>query len=229
MEFPRTWIDISNSRLREFEADIKKRQQKNLLEMRSGTTVIGLMTKDRKSGIVASDGRVSAGTYTADERFQKVYSCRIGFIGFAGALMLVQRLMPVYRADLNNACDSRGRLMTASGALHRLFDYYLRVDGNEEAIELLPLFWDFKEKKCHLYLMFGGSHLSREKSACIGSGGNLAQLSVSEFEPPNSLRALLSYARKTLTSVAEMDKATNRNMFCGIIENGDFRETKEVL
>jgi 20S proteasome alpha/beta subunit len=235
MDFPRTWIDESRDRFKGFEGSMDAlgsstrnaaAGQQNFVS--TGTTVVAFMTQDKKRGIIASDGRVSMGNYSMDEGFQKVYNCRIGFVGFAGTLMLAQELMPVFRSDLNAICDSRGRPITASGASRRLFGYYLSAQ-KIGALDLIPLFWDFKEERCYLYLMMGGSFLSRDRSAGIGSGSVLTAVSVENAKPTNSLRVLLNYARRTLCGASSKDTATNKKMFCGIIDNGDFREREEVL
>lgn len=239
MRFPRTHVDESRERLDVFAASLKLPDGSPLVlddkkVFTTGTTVAAFLSRDKKVGVIASDGRVSYASYSMTESFKKIFDCRIGFVGFAGALTLVQRLVPVFRADLQNICDSRGRTVTATGAARRLFQYYLAVGGSHAAGEIgglamISLFWDAGDERCHLYLFEGMSLLSRDYSTAIGSGSPLITPAVKNYQPLDSLEDIIRCVRKLFIDAADTDKGTNNRIFYGIIANGNFEEKEEVL
>ncbi|HUZ92669.1 MAG TPA: hypothetical protein VNG29_01580 [Candidatus Paceibacterota bacterium] len=204
------------------------------MEKAHGTTVVAFLTADKKNGIVASDGRISAGPRIMVEDFKKVFGVRTGFIGCAGALGMIQLVMSAFRVDLDNICNSRNVSMTASGSAKRLFRYYLeanRAGGNDGGVEFIPLFWDKESGKCHLYSLVGMSRISGIFSASAGSGSGSIAERMRNFKPQeyHSAESLLAYAKDALRAAAAMDSATNRKFFYGLIRNGVFNEGEEVL
>ncbi|MEK9179939.1 MAG: hypothetical protein AAB897_00820 [Patescibacteria group bacterium] len=235
MKFPHTIIDAGRERLQSFEESLKKinlaARASPDRHVKTGTTVVAFVSKDGQVGVIASDGRISMGTISFKEEYRKIFSCRIGFVGVAGSLTMVQLVMPNYRLDLNNFCDGRNRLVTASGAVHRLFQYYLRAAQQEEGqLELLPLFWDFEEKQCRLYALAGMCHVRMNHACAIGSGVGVNGLDIDrQYTPTNSKSRLIANARKYIIRASAKDGATNRHIFYGIIDKGKFDEKEEVL
>jgi 20S proteasome alpha/beta subunit len=240
MNFPKTYIDRSEEILQSFSSNLiiyhpVKGDSKTI---DTGTTIVSLMSPDKKVGLVASDGRVSAGYFSVDENFQKIFDCRIGFIGVAGALGLLQQLIPAFRLDLDNICDSRGEAMTASGGARRLFQYYqamaMRAANSEFQFQtaLIALFWDSEEKRCHLYKMQGMSFLTAERYATIGSGATSSvesDLRLAEQNKllPVTLEEMKKEAARLIKKASNWDKGTNDRIFYGIIDNGIFTEWRK--
>lgn len=238
MNFPKTYIDLARDRISAFTEDLR-REASSFSAVKShattGTTIVSLVSRDRKMGILASDGKVSGGVFSLKEDFPKVFDCRTGFIGAAGALGLIQRVVPAFRADLNTICDSRNELMTASGAGRRLFQFYVSSQSslkNEEVLmAFIGLFWDKSEEVCHLYQLDGLSLLTREKERCttIGSGSFLIIVDLENLPPLETKEQLLEQVRIALKKASSKDGATNRRMFYGMIDNGTFSKGEEVL
>lgn len=235
MRFPETYIDQSYKNFLSFCSGIPDLVRESLSSnsIVTGTTIIALMSRDRKRGVIASDGRVAAGTESFSEKFKKIFDCRSGFIGAAGELGLIQSTLPVFRADLSHICDSRDEPMTASGSARRLFSYYraLISYGTPAPLALLMLFWDVNDKICHLYGLEGGSLLSRPVSATIGSGSALIKLEVEAFDSSDNISAdeLVQSVRALLRKAAGKDMATNTVMFYGLIDEGEFYFQEEGL
>ncbi len=230
MKFPASYIGEYNTRLEFFRTKAREFLSSWEQQISTGTTIFAMLSEDEKSAIIASDGRVSMENFSMDEEFRKIKECRIGFIGFAGSLGGAQLAVPEFIANLNKFCDTRNRPITASGAASMLFQYHRALTGNENsAVSFLGLFWDFKERKCYLYLLAGGAHI-RKSRWVIGSGAQSVGLSyVKDLEPAKSRNDLLARARQTIAKAASADNATNVHMFYGLIENGSYSSGEEVL
>ena len=199
-----------------------------------GTTIVAFLSHDRKNGIVASDGRVTAGPRIMTEEFRKVFGVRTGFVGCAGSLGAIQQVMSAYRVDLNNICDSRNVPMTASGSAKRLYQYYVeasRAFGEEGGAQFIPLFWDKESGECHLYALIGMCRLSGLFSTSTGSGSEPISERIKNFKPKEyrSADSLLAYAKDALRAANKMDSATNDHFFYGLIRNGVFSQGEGVL
>jgi 20S proteasome alpha/beta subunit len=122
--------------------------------------------------------------------------------------------------------------MTASGASKHLFLFYSSAVGKTPAdvpiISLLSIFWDEEDRSCHLYKLDGGSRLSEDRYACIGSGGLFIEREAKKLQVGNSKEELFFQAKSLLLAAAEEDKATNERVFYGLIENGHFSTGEEV-
>lgn len=224
MDFPRTYIDYDSKRFSSFKVAVAAGNE----VVQSGTTIVAFVSPNRKAGIVASDGRVSLGHRPVQEDFRKVFDTRIGFIGGAGELGLLQILVPEFRQALTEVCDSRDLLMTATGASRRLYHYYRAVF--QEALKYQPeigmafiaLFWDEEEARCHLYELIGGSFLTPKSGSTIGSGASGIWKKVKDAVVPESAEELVDFAAQFLSEVPEVDTATNDRMFYGLIDDGEF-------
>lgn len=237
----KTHIDILHERSKAFIAGlansglVRASEEGSKTVLGTGTTVVGMLSVDKKVGIVASDGRALTGTQSLKEDFRKVFDCRIGFIGAAGGVGIIQMLMKQFREDLNQVSNSRSVPMTATGATGHLFRYYYAVmdqvvHGDFSSVcAFLPLFWDSENRICHLYSLEGGSRLSHRRWAAIGSGSHFIRSILDELSPATSSDELLENARTVLRKAARQDKATNVNVFYGIIDNGKFRMSEEIL
>lgn len=235
MRFPKTYIGEYKRQLDLFRAKAQKQFSSVASEglVSTGTTVFSMLTEDEKSGIIVSDGRVSMENFSMDDDFRKIKECRIGFIGFAGSLGGVQMAVPDFLASLNKFCDARERLVTASGAANMLYQYHCSLAGSGKkegpSVSFLALFWDFKEKKCYLYLLEGMAHL-RKTRYIIGSGTTAVGLStIKDIKSANSRKDLLARGREVILSASSTDNATNRRMFYGLVENGVYSSGEEVL
>ena len=242
IDFPETYIDLDRQRFQENCLEIRKlsegislRTERNPDSVIStGTTVVGLLTRDKKAGIIISDGQATAGSRAVKEDFKKVFDCRNGFVGVAGDAGLVQRIIPKFRLDLTSVSDARGELMTASGAAERLFGYQHATissamkHGMLSMAFFIALFWDAGDESCHLYSM-EGTLFKHDRGVTIGSGGELITLDIKDFDPPDSADELLEKGIQLVLRAGEADKATNRMIFYGLIKNGEFVLGKEDL
>ena len=234
MEFPRTYIDESENLIKNFSASlvIPKPSDKSI---QTGTTIIAMVSADKKIGILASDGRVSGMPLIFDEEFNKVFDCRIGFFAGAGDLGLIQQIVPSFRLALNNICDGRGETVSASGASRHLMHYYRTAaaqyikQGMQPMIAFLVLFWDKDEKKIHLYQLEGMAFMPRKKFASIGSGSGFVegQIMVDEIIPETK-EEMIEKAKTMIQKVSKKDSATNSRMYYGLIQDGKYTLKEEV-
>lgn len=243
MRFPETYVDLSRKTFQEFAVSVReelvvfaKTDKAHNTFATTGTTVIALMSPDRKIGVMVSDGRASGLPYVFDESFRKIFDCRTGFFGGAGLAGLIQRVARHFRLELSSMSDARNEVMTASGSAHRLYAYYAaalsaisREEGIPAGLSFLGVFWDFHEKRCHLYQLDGMAKFSRPKSAAIGSGSIIIKCDVEDWEPGSTRDEILGDARNMLRKASGKDLATNTHMFYGVIADGVFERGEELL
>lgn len=232
MNFPETHINASEERLKEFaeaiQRDFRDVGTASLLKeeekVQSGTTILALLSPDEKVGVIMSDGRVTIlpSTIYADN-FKKIFSCRIGFIGAAGALEIIQKVTPFFTGDIDDICDSRGSTMRASGATRRLFQY---VSASKGLVGFLALFWDNIDAKCYLSAVQFGAYVRRHRFESIGSGSaRILPILNREFHAralPQSPEGLIELGTDLFKEVRIGDTATGANLYCGVINNGTF-------
>lgn len=202
----------------------------------TGTTIVAMVSDDNKIGIIASDGRVSGIPIIFDEKFKKVFDCRIGFLGVAGDLSLIQQIVPAFKLALDNICDTRGVLIPASGASLHLMHYYRTAineymkHGMQPQIAFLALFWDATGKKIHLYQFEGGAKLSGKKFLSIGSGSTFIQGQQMAYgEIPQTKEKMIERVKIMIKEVGKKDAGTNSNVYYGIIDNGKYTLTENYL
>ena len=237
MRFPETYVDLSRKTLQEFAAGVREEMDRaHSAFATTGTTVLALMSPDKKIGVIASDGRASGLPYVFDENFRKIFDCRTGFLGGAGLAGLIQKVARYFRLELSSISDARNEVITASGSAHRLHAYYTAAlsaisqeEGIPGGISFLGIFWDFHEERCHLYQFDGMAKFSRSKSAAIGSGSIIVKCDVEDWEPKSTKDEILNDARNMLRKASGKDLATNTHMFYGVIVNGVFERGEEVL
>jgi 20S proteasome alpha/beta subunit len=235
INFPETHIDLAKKRLKEFRVEIKKPLESL---SKTGTTVIGILSPDRQIGIIASDGRMTMGSSKVKGNFEKIFDCRIGFIGVAGVVMVAQQILPLYISELDRVSDIRGVAMTPAGAIRRLFQYYLHtmpaLSDYEQivSIEFIALFWG--KEGCSLYKIQGGCFVNEDNGfTSIGSGSvEVNPIMRRQFKNgalPNTKADLILTARELIKVAAEQDTATGDAFCYGIINKGDFCFGMEAL
>ncbi len=233
MKFPRTYIDEPEEILKNFSVSLVI--PKSDKSIQTGTTIIAMVSSDKKIGILASDGRVSGMPLIYDEEFNKVFDCRIGFFAGAGDLGLIQQIVPSFKLSLNSICDGRGEMMSASGASRHLMAYYRTAAAQyikqamQPMIAFLALFWDKDEKRIHLYELEGLAFLTRGKFCSIGSGSTFVKgQMMAQKAIPETKEEMIEKAKEMIQKVSKEDSGTNSKMYYGLIENGKYILDKEV-
>ena len=227
MRFPRTYVNNTENGLRSFQASLVLPGSTGSIT--TGTTILAMVSPDKKTALIASDGRVSGMQFIVQEDFCKIFDCRIGFVAGAGDLGLIQQLIPAFRVSLENICNARGKLMSASGAKTHLFHYYRHVvaesarRGMCASLALIALFWDGEARECRLYHLTGMSVLSENEFATTGSGGLLVEgQRIATPNRPTTKEEMVRSAESMIVGAAQKDGATNTNIFCGSIASGEF-------
>ncbi len=241
-EFPRTYIDAAAERPAEFGSSVATIKDISASggsgeQLKTGTTIVALTTRDRSVGVIASDGRVTLmpSHGIADSKFKKILSCRIGFIGTAGTVRALQIVVPAFNQSLGNISDRRKVPMTASGAAQHLFHFAQHAATPDLFGQFLALFYDFKDKKCRIYQVDAGSSLRRYQgygSIGSGSGTSLPYLD-NKFRNtleslPETKEGLFEEIRYIMQRVKERDSGTGGSTFYGVVDNGRFYSEEEA-
>src|SRR3989338_4785430 len=228
MIFPTTYIDQIEKAIGDFAASLSLSKPLNNL-ITTGTTIVAMINKERKIGILASDGRVSGAPFIFDEKFNKVFGCRIGFFAGAGDLSLIQQIVPAFKLAIDDICDSREKTISASGASRHLMHYYRAAAdgylkrGMQPQIAFVAIFWDEESKKIHLYNIESGAILSGKNFLTIGSGFMFVKGQQKVYKDiPETAEDMIERVKQEIKMTSEEDAGTNTNVYCSIIDNGEF-------
>lgn len=190
--------------------------------MRTGTTTIGLVCRD--GVIMATDTRVTMGSYIAHKRGRKLYQIdRHVAMTIAGIAGYGQSIVELLRVNAKLYFARMGRLIPvesvaklASNILFSQRPYVLLVEA---------LIGGYDDEGAKLFVIDPFGSMTREVCIATGSGSPIALgILESEFKEGLSVKEALPIVVKAIVSAMRRDSASGDSFDIAVIDAGGYRE-----
>lgn len=229
MKIP-TIADLLDERIKSFRESFggfNPNSLKEDKEIKTGTTIVAICTKDLKSGVIACDGRLTlgfAGITEADDAL-KIYQFPFGFLGFAGSFFACKLGLQEFKERIDLILRERRNKLSATAARNILDNIYTSlILNNIEDVAFILLAWDFFDSKVRMYKFAHGFISENNYCSAVGSGYFVSlgdEVLHCQQNPPETLEEAKNLAIELILKPRIRDQHTGGKIFVASMTNGN--------
>ncbi len=187
-----------------------------------GTTTVGVVCKD--GVILASDTRVTMGTYVAHKRGKKIYKIDEHLaMTISGAVADAQRTVDILKANAQLYKLNTGRPMPVNSAARLVANLFFSARLAPMIAQVLVGGIDTSGP--HVFSLDPFGSLTEEKCVATGSGSPIAYgVLEDKYKEDTMISDLLSVVVRAVDSAMKRDTASGDSFDVSVIEKKGYRE-----